>query len=282
MASTFIRWSGTSLLAISIFPSIAYAELKPEWETGAGFAAINFPVYRGATERRSYLLPIPSFIYRGEVLQISRERVRGLFYHRDRVELDVSLNGSVPAKSSDTVARHNMPDLDGTLEIGPSLNVHLFYAEDNKNTFDLRLPLRGVLASDFKSVQDTGWLFQPQLDLDLNDIRQSGWNIGLVAGAIIADARYNQYFYDVAPQYVTATRPAYTASGGYSGTQFVFAFSKHYDKFWAGGFMKWDDLKGAVFADSPLVTSKQYFTIGFAMTWVLDESDKMVEVSHED
>jgi outer membrane scaffolding protein for murein synthesis (MipA/OmpV family) len=45
--------------------------------------------------------------------------------------------------------------------------------------------------------------------------------------------------------------------------------------------MKWDDLNGAVFADSPLVKNKQYFTLGFAVTWVLGKSDKMVEVSND-
>jgi outer membrane scaffolding protein for murein synthesis (MipA/OmpV family) len=102
-----------------------------------------------------------------------------------------------------------------------------------------------------------------------------------VGGLIFSDQRYHQYFYDVAPQYATATRPAYTSSGGYSGTQFIFAFNKRQNGRWMGGFMKWDDLTGATFADSPLVETKQYFTIGFAVTWVLDKSDKMVEVGDD-
>lgn len=259
----------------------AQTEMKPEWEIGAGFAAIDFPMYRGSNERRSFLLPIPYFVYRGETLQVNRERVRGLVFKRDAVELDISVNGSVPAKGA--VARQGMPDLDPTLEIGPSLNVHLLYSADKRNTLDLRMPLRGVLASDFKHVQATGWLFQPQLDVDFRNIEGSGWNIGLVGGPIYADRRYHQYFYNVAPQYATATRPAYTAAGGYSGMQFIFAFNKRYkeDGHWLGGFMKWDDLKDAVFADSPLVKSKQYFTIGFAATWTFDRSEKMVEVNDD-
>ncbi len=45
--------------------------------------------------------------------------------------------------------------------------------------------------------------------------------------------------------------------------------------------MKWDDLSSAVFVDSPLVKSKQYFTVGWAITWILDKSDTMVEVSND-
>jgi len=258
----------------------AQTEIKPQWEIGAGFAAIDFPMYRGSNERRSFLLPIPYFVYRGETVQVNRERVRGLIFKRDTVEMDISVNGSVPAKGS--VARQGMPDLDPTLEIGPSLNFHLLYNADKKNTFDLRMPLRGVLASDFKHVQPVGWLFQPQLDADFRDIGNSGWNIGLVGGVIFSDHRYHQYFYDVAPQYATATRAAYTSGGGYSGTQYIFAFNKRQqDGHWIGGFMKWDNLNGAVFADSPLVKSKQYFTMGIAVTWTFDRSDKLVEVSND-
>jgi outer membrane scaffolding protein for murein synthesis (MipA/OmpV family) len=237
-------------------------------------------MYRGSNERRFYLLPIPYFVYRGETLQVNRERLRGLIFKRDTVEMDVSVNGSVPAKGS--IARQGMPDLDPTLEIGPSLNVHLLYSRNRKNTFDLRLPLRGIIASDFKNAQSAGWLFQPQLNLDFRDIGHSGWNIGLVGGPIFSDRRYHQYFYNVAPQYATATRPAYTASGGYSGMQFIFAFNKRKkDGRWMGGFMKWDDLRSAVIADSPPVKSKQYFTMGFAVTWTFDRSDKMVEVNDD-
>ena len=269
-------------LSLSVFCSTvaqAQTELKPQWELGAGLAAIDFPVYRGSNERRTFLLPIPYFAYRGENIEINRERVRGLIFRKDNLELDISVNGSVPAKNA--VARQGMPNLDPTLEIGPSLNVHLYYSADKKTNFDLRMPLRGVLGSDFKHVQPVGWLFQPQLALDVRDIHHSGWNAGVVGGLIFSDRRYHRYFYEVAPQYATATRPAYSSGGGYAGTQFILALNKRHEGYWTGGFMKWDSLNGAVFADSPLVKSKEYFTVGFAVTWVLDKSDKMVEVNDD-
>jgi MipA family protein len=257
----------------------AQTEIRPLWEVGAGFAGIDFPVYRGSDERKSYLLPVPYIAYNGDVLQVNRERVRGLIFKRDTVEMDVSINGSVPAKGAK--ARKGMPDLDPTLELGPSLNFHLLYTEDKKKTFDIRMPLRAVLSSDFKHVRHEGWLFQPQLNLDFYDIDRSGWNIGVVGGVIYSDRHYHGYFYNVEPQYATASRPAYTSAGGYSGTQFIFAFNKRHEGYWTGGFMKWDSLKGAVFADSPLVKSKEYFTLGFAVTWIIDKSDKLVEVEYE-
>lgn len=265
-------------LAFFLSTSHAQTEIKPLWEVGAGAAFIDFPVYRGADERRSYVLPVPYFAYNGKVLQVNRERVRGLFYRSDNVEVDVSVNGSVPAKSKDSSAREGMPDLDATLEVGPSLNIHLYNSESGKTGVDLRMPLRAVTASNFKHFKQAGWLFQPQLALDFYNINNSGWKLGVVGGVIFANGRYHQYFYNVAPEYATAARPAYTAHGGYSGTQFIVASSKRHKGRWIGGFMKWDNLSGAAFEDSPLVKSRQYFTFGFAVTWVFDKSDKMVEV----
>src|SRR5690349_18042596 len=67
----------------------------PLWEAGAGVAAVNFPDYRGSDQRSSYVLPIPYFIYRGEVLRVDRESVRGRLFESENVELNLSLNGSI-------------------------------------------------------------------------------------------------------------------------------------------------------------------------------------------
>jgi len=259
----------------------AQAELKPEWELGLGLAAIDFPLYRGAAERRSYLLPAPYVQYRGEFLQVDRERVRGLLFRHDRVELDISVNGSVPVSSQDSEARRDMPDLDPTLELGPELNLHLYYDERRHTNLDLRLPVRAVMAVNRHRIERQGWLFQPQLNLDLKRVRQSGWDLGLVAGLLYGDQGYHGYFYDVAPQYATAQRPAYSAPGGFAGKQFIAALSRRQGDTWMGAFVKWDDLSGAVFADSPLVQSRQAFSAGFMVAWVFAKSDRLVDVSDD-
>lgn len=265
----------------ALMPLSAQAEFKPKWELGVGLAGIDFPLYRGSNERRSYLLPVPYFQYHGETLQISRERVRGLIFRKGNVDMDISVNGSVPVNSGDSEARRDMPDLDPTLEIGPSLNVHLYFEDRRQTNLDLRLPLRKVIATNFSRFEQQGWLFHPQLVLDFHNVQQSGWNLGLVAGLYYADQRYHQYFYEVAPQYATAFRPAYSASAGYSGAQFITSISKRYESFWIGGFAKWDDLSGAAIVDSPLVKSRQSFAVGFMVSWILFSSDKRVEVSND-
>jgi MipA family protein len=88
----------------------------------------------------------------------------------------------------------------------------------------------------------------------------------------------NGHFYDVAPADATATRPAYSAAGGYAGSQFVTALSRRYPSSWAGFFLKYDTLRGAQFEGSPLVRRRDNLSFGFAMSWVLKTSESMVSV----
>jgi MipA family protein len=223
------------------------------------------------------VLPVPYFVYRGEFLKVDRQKVRGLFFKSERAELDVSLNGSVPVNSRDNRARQGMPDLDPTLEIGPSLNLSLMRFADQRSELQLRLPLRTVIASDFSSVRHIGWVFQPQVNLDILDVRGSGWNLGFLTGPVFAERKYHQYFYSVEQQFATPQRPAFNAKGGYAGSQFIAGASRRYPRFWLGGFVKWDTLERAAFEDSPLVKTKQYFTAGFAISWIFAQSKTMVE-----
>jgi outer membrane scaffolding protein for murein synthesis (MipA/OmpV family) len=258
----------------------AAAEQLPLWEAGLGATVISFPHYRGSDERRSWVLPFPYFVYRGEFLQADERRLRGLFFKTERAELDISVNGTPPVDSSESDARQGMPDLDATLEIGPSLNFLLKRSDDRRSRLELRLPVRAAFATDLSHVDFAGWVFQPNLNLDIRDaFGYPGWNFGALAGPMFADDRYHQYFYGVEPAFATASRPAYNAAGGYAGTQFLVSLSKRFRKFWVGGFARWDTLSGAVFTDSPLVKTHQYFAAGVALAWMLGESETRVETN---
>lgn len=225
---------------------------------------------------------MPYVVYHGDVLKVDRGRVRGMLYHTDKTELNVSLNGSVPVKNDS--ARQGMPNLDPTLEVGPSLIISLYRSESDQAQVELRLPVRSVISSDFSYLRDVGWIFQPLLNLDVQNVfnqqtgfNQTGWNMGMGIGPLFTDRRYNQYFYGIDAGYARADRPAYTARGGYAGAQFVAALTKRFPGFWTSGFMKLDTLHGAAFEDSPLVRSKQNATVGFAITWIFAQSSAKVE-----
>jgi len=258
----------------------AHAEFLPLWELGLGAAALDLPLYRGAAERRSLLLPAPYLQYRGRFLQVERDRVRGLLWRQGPWELDLSVNGAAPVSSRDSEVRRGMPDLDPTLEIGPSLNVQIHHDARRHTRLDLRLPVRAAHAIGFGRFGQVGWLAQPQLNLDLPALLP-GWSLSLQGALLYGDRGYHAYFYDVAPAYATATRPAYAAPGGFAGRQLLLATSRRWGDWWLGGFLKWDDVSGAAFIDSPLVQRTYSFAAGFMLARVLFQSDRRVEVGDD-
>jgi len=265
-----------SLLFLSLAANQALAGPLPLWELGAGIGAARIPHYRGANQYRTWALPVPYVVYRGEILKIDERRYRGLFYRSDRAELDISLSGSPPAR--DNEARSGMPDLDATFEIGPTLNISLLGSKSGDAELELRLPVRPVIATDFSHYSFTGWIFQPNLDLTVRSIPGfGGWEFGLRGNLIFTDRRYNEYFYAVDPVFATPERPAYSAGGGYAGPSLIASLSKRFPDFWVGGFAKWDSIGSAVFEDSPLVKARTNFTAGFAFAWILAASREEVE-----
>ena len=272
------------LCAGNVWPC-AQAEMLPLWEAGAGVTALRLPDYRGSEQSRGYVLPLPWFVYRGEVVKADRNGVRARLFDSDRVELDLSINGSVPVRSERNRARSGMPDLRPTLEIGPVLDVNLWRLGERRATsaakLDFRIPVRGGITYDDGGLRDVGLIAAPHLNLDLRlpmaAAASERWNVGFVLGALAGSRRHHAYFYDVEPRYATATRPAYRATGGAGGWQAIVGVSRRMGRWWVGGFAKYDEVRGAVFADSPLVTARSYVSGGVAFSYVFAESARRVE-----
>ncbi|MFO1433505.1 MAG: MipA/OmpV family protein [Candidatus Competibacteraceae bacterium] len=264
----------TAIISSMGIPAVG-AEPYPLWELGIGIGGLTLPDYRGSDEQRYLVFPIPYLVYRGEVLKVDRERIRGLLFKTERLELNFSLNGSPPVKSKNNKAREGMPNLDPTLEFGPQLNVLLWEDRpDYKLTF--QLPLRKVIATDLRSAHNAGLISNPILNLDIKNIGQPGWNLGLSGGPVFANRTYHQYSYGVPAAYETAERPAYNASGGYSGTQVTLALSKRFPDFWTGAFIRVYDLHGTAFDNSPLLERHRSFMAGIGVAWIFSRSDTKV------
>lgn len=245
------------------------------WEFGLGAGAIAFESYRGSDTTHALPLPIPYVIYNGEFFKADRDGIRGTLFNQDRFEINLSFGLTTPVRNDPI--RSGMPDLRSTVESGPSFDLHLYRSSDAKLKFDLRLPLRAAATVEF-SPHFVGWTFTPRLNLDIEDpLGFNGWRLGLLTGPLFANRRYHDYFYSVAPQYATATRPPFQAEGGYAGTQMLAALSKRYPKFWMGAYMRYDTLAGAVFLDSPLVQRQSYWTAGFGFAWIIRQSSQLVQ-----
>jgi len=268
-----------ALLSAVVVRRGAAAEPKPKWEAGAGATGLRLPDYRGSDESRGYLYPLPYFVYRGKVLRLDREGLRGVLVESDRVEFDLSLTGSLPVDSSKNRAREGMPDLDPVLEIGPKLNLTLWRDRAREARFDLRFAVRGVIATDLSHTQDIGYVFHPHLYLGLKPALLGGkWDFSAQVGPLYGSDRYHQYYYGVAPQFATADRPAYQASAGYSGLATGGSLRRRFNSFWVGAFARYDALDGAVFETSPLMKRGHYFAAGLAVAWIFAESKERVDV----
>ncbi len=247
---------------------------KPLWELGLGAGMLLFNDYRGSATTHAYPAPVPYFIYRGHFLKSDRNGLRGLLLGERRIELNLSVNATTPVRSDS--ARSGMPDLRPTLEIGPQLEAHLWRSADERLKLDLRVPARAAFTVEAHPHM-IGMFLAPNLSLDIAQFRGAqGWKLGLLAGPLFAQRRYDEYFYSVAPQYATAGRPAYAAPGGYAGAQMLAALTRRYPSCWVGTYVRHDTLGGASFATSPLVKRDSYWSAGFGFAWIIRQSSRLV------
>jgi outer membrane protein len=265
-----------ALLAAASWMHCAAAKEEPLYEFGLGLGAIVFDDYRGSDTAHGYPLPLPYFLYNGRFLKANRDGIRGTLLNQDRFEFNLSFDATTPVRNDHE--RNGMPDLRPTVELGPSLDLHLMRSADSRIKLDLRTPLRAAMTVE-SSPKVIGWTFTPRLALDLKaPLGFEDWNLGVLAGPLFAERRYHAYFYSVAPQYATATRPVYQAQSGYAGTQFISALSKRFPKFWVGAYVRYDTLSGASFLASPLVQRKSYMSGGIGFSWIITKSSRLVEV----
>lgn len=267
------------LLALLAIP-VAHAEKLPRWELGIGAGGVMVPDYKGSDQTRYLVMPFPYFAYRLDWLDADRDGVRARFFDSDRVELNLSMDGSAPLRRNRNRAREGMPGLDYILEVGPSIDVNLWKSPGKSRQLKLVMPVRQAFKMQ-GGVRSTGWTFSPHLDLDLAglghpDGSQEGWHLNLQTGPMFADHRYNAHFYDVAEEYARADRPAYQAHGGYAGSQFQTSLSRRFGGMSVGAYAEWDYLRGAVFDDSPLMKRRSSISGGFFMTWTLMHSGEYV------
>lgn len=270
--SAAIRFLLATLIAVQ--GTVATCRELPLWEVGAGIFPSTFPAYRGSKDQQFYLLPFPYLVYRGDFLRVDRDGLRAQLFDTDRVQINISVNASTPARSEDSNSREGMPNLDPTVEIGPSLNILLAELTD-KHSLKLRLPVRSVIATDLGSTEQAGWIFNPHIKLESEDVF-GGWDAGLSLGPLFGSGKYHAYYYAVEPQYATASRPAYSASGGYSGTLALASLSRRFDRIWMGGFIRYDNLKSAQFEDSPLLETDHSLMAGIAIAWIFKQSSRIL------
>jgi outer membrane scaffolding protein for murein synthesis (MipA/OmpV family) len=242
----------------------------PLWEIGVFGGAASTPAYPGADDRSARGLVLPLVIYRGKIIRADRSGVNARLINSERVELDLGFALSLPARSDDVDAREGMPDLNSLLEFGPRLKVLLAQPSPNSR-LRLELPLRVPLELR-NGFERQGLVFEPRVVFETGD-GTGKWHADASLGAVYGNARLNAYFYDVAPQYATAARPQYSASGGLMMTRLGLSLSRRLTPDWrVFGFTRYDNHSHAANRDSPLFRKTSGLSVGAGFTWTIHRS----------
>lgn len=252
------------LMCSSAFADHVPGHARLEW--GLGVAALSTADYRGSSNTQNNLIPLPYLKYRGKRLRID-DGVEGRLFDSPDLLITISGNGSLPS-SDGNAERSGMDELDTTVELGPSIE---YRVQHNTSTqLWLELPLRFALNAE-DNFDLLGEVFHPRLSWRRPAQHKYDWKLQLRGGPLFADKDFHAYYYDVEAADVTAQRPAYNASAGYSGMRFDFTYSKRFDRLWLGGFVRYDNLEQSIIEDSPLVTTNDSWMLGVGLAWVISE-----------
>ncbi len=250
-------------------------ELKPLWEAGLGGFAGAVADYPGSNQYRVRGLPLPFFIYRGDLFKSDANGPR-LQKSSGIVEWELSGGGSL-ASNSKGGARAGMPDLDYLLEVGPKAKITIAKPTDTSR-LTVDVAVREAVSTNFSSrFRSQGALLAPDIAYEERTILGSQWSGRASIGVQFATASLQRYYYEVEPQYARADRPAYDARAGYLGTTLTLsAFRQVTRSFTVFVGLDLDNYAGAANVDSPLLRTRNDLGAAVGFAWSIGQSKQMV------
>lgn len=266
----FVTSLSTKQLLIALFllltASIGQGQNKHNnWDLGIGLTAYSIPDYYGSKHSTRIFSPFPYIVYQGEYLSLKNGRVSGTLFSSTRWNLSLSADGSPPIKSDKNNARANMPDLDFVGEIGPAIEYYFLDHETKYRKLFLEIPLRNGITTDLKRAQSIGWISNPRVKYHF---RLNQWKLRIGLGPSFATKRFYNHYYGVDEAFQTPSRDTYASSGGYGGMRYSFGFSRVFGEFSFGGYLRWIDLSGAAFRQSPLLEDNNSLLAGVSLSWI--------------
>lgn len=253
-------------------------DIKPLWEVGVGGFAGVLPDYPAADQTTNRAVALPYLVYRGDFWRVggedNRGAVSGRFWKDDRFEFDVTLSAAFPVDSGENDARRDMPDLDFLFGIGPQL-IFKLVNEPGQGKLDFHLQARAVYSTDFSSIARRGYVFNPKLSYSHEHLTGLDLKVFTSAGPVFATERLMNYFYEVAPEFVTPTRPAYDADAGYLGSNITLGVSKRFNnRFRLVLGTRLGIYYGATNRNSPLFKDELNLGVFAAFAWSFAQSER--------
>jgi outer membrane protein len=245
------------------------------WEMAlAGYSRYG-PAYPASEDYQLDVVPLPFPIYRGKFLRVGDDKdkpVRTRIFRRDRIKLDLDFGLNLPVDSEDIDVREDMPDLDLLLEVGPELEFQ--FVENLPGDFFLALQTRAALSFDGLDTTWRGMVYSTEFKYVL-PFNRDKTKVNMRLTPEIASNDYMDFFYGVAPEFATANRPTYKASGGYLGTRLRFTIGHEISKkFEIRTGVRVGFYQGAKNEDSPLFTADNTGEVFFAFLWKFWESKR--------
>ncbi len=268
------RFALILLLTLLTFP-IAQGRVLPLWEYGLGVGATRFYHYPAADQTRDWVLPFPTFQYRGKVLKADdREGARAALLEDPLWSLELSGGGLPGLKSNDNRVREGMPDLPWRLQLGPQLVLRLHPKFQAKAGF-----YQTLISPDFRLLKTQGTATQLQFHWHPLDGKhwgswqtQAQWILSLFA----ASRDFHEVYFEVPPEFATAERPSFAARDGFLSYTFTYfqKFERNRTAFYAGLSQEFFDK--SVNRESPLHRQDRNFSFLVAWTYRLGESEQKV------
>lgn len=245
------------------------AQPLPLWEISTFAGVFSTPAYLGANSRVQTPLVLPYLTYRGETLGLDRKggKVKAIKRGDFTLDLDAGLNFGSEAK--DIEERVGMPDLGTTLEVGPSAKWVL--AETLGGRLGLAVAVRGSFDLNNR-LAFAGVSLLPELSFERST--KHGWQLEASAGPVWGDRKYLANFYEVAPQYAIAGRPAYEARAGLLSWRSDVALAKQIGpRLKLLSAVRFESAKGAANANSPLLKRSSGVSAFAGLTYSFWASD---------
>lgn len=249
---------------------------KPLWEFGLGLGGLHQPCYVGTRQYCNNFFPVILPVYRGEFLKSDDEGVRAEILEDERYKFDFSADFNFSVDSDEVKLRKGMPDVGNLLQVGPTFEYTTY--EDEVNTLYFGFPARIVFEIDGTGIDFAGYTFSPGIVFKRQE-PDSSLRFSLAASAQLRTQDFNALYYQVEPEFSNAERATYRASGGFSGVRLQAALSSNTTRNLWVFFVRFDNISGAVFEDSPLVETTDSFTIGLLYSRYLYKSKQTVIVT---
>ena len=247
----------------------------PLWEISLGAGAIHQPFYTGSKQTRQVAFPIVFPTYRGEIFKSDEEGVRAQLLRNDRFSLDLSADFNLAIKSDEIDLRKGLDDIENVLQLGPSLELLLDQKENS--TLLLSIPVRGAFEVGSDGVDSVGFNISPNLSYQRTfSALDAKWKFGATVGPQFGTSKYHNIYYGVDSEFATSERNSYETESGYSGSRLQLDLTSKgggHNFLW---FVRYDNIDGATFDDSPLVETNHSLAAGMLYTYDVLQSKQRV------